>query len=376
MPSKRDYYEVLGVSREADAGEIKRAYRKLALQYHPDRFDGDKADGEKRFKELAEAYEVLSDPNKRQRYDRFGHEGLRGAGVHDFSSMGFGDIFSMFEDIFGGFGFGGRQRSRGHGLDLETEIEVSLEEVLTGAEQTLEFERMDLCETCGGSGAAPGTSPERCATCGGYGQVQQQTPGIFGMTVRVTACPHCRGRGETVSDPCTDCGGDGRARRQCRLKVKIPPGIREGQVVRCRGEGEPSPGGRERGDLHCYVRLKPHPFLTRRGNDVICRLPVTFTQAALGGTVDVPTLSGREQMEIPDGTQNGDVITLKRRGLPAVGTNRRGDQHVQVHVEVPRKLTKEQQRLLAEFAETEDGSVAPERKGFLDKLKDYFGGKE
>ncbi|MBS3733475.1 MAG: molecular chaperone DnaJ [Phycisphaerae bacterium] len=377
MPDKRDYYEVLGVARDADGNAIKRAYRKLALKYHPDKYDGDKAEGERKFKELAEAYEVLSDPAKRQRYDRFGHEGLRGAGVHDFSSMGFGDIFSMFEDIFGGFGMrpGGRGRRRSRGLDLETEIEIALEDVLTGCEQTLEFERMDLCETCGGNGAKPGTSPTRCETCGGYGQVQQQSPGIFGMTVRVSACPRCGGRGQVVTDPCGECDGTGRTRRKRQLTVRIPPGIREGQIVRCRGEGEPAAGGTERGDLHCYVRIRPHPFLTRRGQDVVCRVPVTFSQAALGGTVEVPTLSGREEMDIPAGTQNGDVITLKRRGLPAAGSGRRGDQCVQVRVEVPRKLTSEQRRLLGEYAKTENADVAPERTGFLDKLKEYFGAK-
>ncbi len=313
MAKKRDYYEVLGVGRNAGAEDIKRAYRRRALKYHPDNYKGDKAEAEQRFKELAEAYEVLSDPIKRQRYDQFGHEGLRGSGVHDFSSMGFGDIFSMFEDIFGGFGVGRTGRVSDRGLDLETAVELTLEQVATGTDQTLECERIDLCQTCSGNGSKPGTSPQNCPTCSGYGQVQQQVQSFFGMSVRVSPCPQCRGKGSVVTDPCSDCRGTGRAKKKRALTVQIPQGIHDGQVVRIRGEGEPSRRGTNRGDLHVYVSIRPHPLLTRRNDDVFCQVPIAFTQAALGGKAQIATLAGMEEIEVPPGTQNGDVITLSTR---------------------------------------------------------------
>ncbi len=374
MSSKRDYYEVLGVKRDANKDEVKRAYRKGALKYHPDNYDGDKAEGETIFKALAEAYEVLSDPVKRKNYDQFGHEGLRGSGMHDFNSMGFGDIFSMFEDIFGASGSraGGQASRSDRGYDLETEVEMTLEKVASGAEQTLEFDRMDLCEICHGSGARKGTDPQKCITCGGYGQVQQQVSGFFGMSVRVTPCPKCKGKGIIITDPCETCHGSGRQKKKRVLTVRIPAGISDGQVVRVAGEGEPGESGTQRGDLHVYVRVTPHPFLVRRGDDLICQVPITFSQAALGGLVDVPTLSGSEELHVPSGTQNGTIIKMKTRGLPSLRTNRKGDQHVQLFIEVPKKLTDEQCELLEKYAETEDVTVTPQRKSFLDKLKDYF----
>ena len=317
MPEKRDYYEVLNIERNAAPGDIKRAYRRLALKFHPDNYKGDKDQAEKKFKELAEAYEVLSDPVKRQRYDQYGHEGLRGAGVHDFTTMDFGDIFSMFGDIFGGFGGSGQRRGASRGLDLETSVELTLEQVATGVDQSLEFRRMDLCDTCGGSGSRPGTTPERCTMCGGYGEVQQQMQGIFGVSVRITACPQCHGKGTIVKDPCGDCKGTGRREKHRLLTVKIPAGVHDGQLVRVRGEGEPNEKGTSRGDLHVYVRISQHPLLTRRRDDVICRIPITFTQAALGGIVEAPTLTGPETIEVPPGTQNGQVITLPKRALPS-----------------------------------------------------------
>jgi len=374
MNKKRDYYEVLGIERSAGPDEIKRAYRKGALKYHPDNYKGDKAEAETKFKELAEAYEVLSTPERRQLYDRYGHEGLRGAGVHDFSNMGFGDIFSMFEDIFGGMGgFGGRQSNADRGYDLETQVELTLEQVATGHDEPIEFDRMDYCDTCGGSGAKPGTTADKCSTCGGYGKVQQQVSGFFGMSIRVTVCPRCKGKGVVVKDACEDCGGSGRRRKRRVLTVRIPPGIRDGQVIRIRNEGEPGVTG-GRGDLHCYVQVRPHPLLGRRGDDLYCQVPVLFTQAALGGVIEVPTLAGPEQMEIPAGTQTGDVLTLKRRGLPNPHSGKPGNQHVQVFVEVPRKLSKRQRELLEELAGTENGQAGghEKRKGFLDKMKEYF----
>ena len=372
MPSKRDYYEVLGVDRGDGAHKIKRAYRRLALKFHPDNFQGDKTEGEVRFKELAEAYEVLSDPQKRQRYDRFGHEGLRGLGMHDFSSMGFGDIFSMFEDIFGGMGSRGGMGARSdHGLDLETEVELTLEQVGTGIDQTLEFERMDFCDVCSGSGAKHGTKPQKCSACGGYGQIQQQVSGFFGMSVRVMPCPACGGKGHVILEKCPDCGGSGRKREKRVLVVHIPAGISDGQVVRVRNEGEPSRTGTTRGDLHVYIRTKPHPLLSRRGNDLVSQVPVAFAAAALGGKVTIPTLTGPEEIDIPSGSQNGQVITLKRRGLPSVGGGRRGNQHVQIYIEVPKKLTKKQRELLEVYAETENDNITPQRRSFMESLKEY-----
>jgi len=372
MPDRRDYYEILGVGRDAAPEEIRRAYRRGALKYHPDQFKGDKAEAERRFKELAEAYEVLGEPAKRQTYDRFGHAGLRGAGVHDFSSMGFGDIFSMFQDIFGGLGVGFAPHRSERGYDLETEVELTLEQVATGSDQALEFERTDFCDTCGGNGAKPGTRLTKCSACGGYGQVQQQVQGFFGLSIRVTTCPRCRGKGTVVTDPCPDCRGSGRRRKKRVLSVHVPPGVHDGQVVRVRGEGEPSDGGTGRGDLHCYVRVRPHPFLVRQGDDLICRVPVSFSQAALGATVQVPTLTGTESLEVRAGTQHGDVLTLKKRGLPSQRSGRVGDQHVQVVIEVPKKLSAKQRELLEAFAKTEDAHISPQRKSFLKTLKDYF----
>ena len=372
MPAKRDYYEVLGVGREAGSEEIKRAYRRGALKYHPDNTKGDKAEAEAKFKQLAEAYEVLSDRVKRERYDRYGHEGLRGAGVHDFSTMGFGDIFSMFEDIFGGFsGFGRGGQDRG--LDLEMQLELTLEQVATGMSQTLEFERMDVCETCRGTRSRPDKPPVKCKTCGGYGQTQQQIRGFFGVSVRVMPCPACGGAGSIVTDPCTACQGIGRTRKNRTLTVQVPAGVGDGQMVRVRGEGEPNAAGTQRGDLHCYLRVRPHPLLTRRGSDLICEVPVSFSVAALGGPVTVPTLAGPEEMTVKAGTQHGDVITLKNRGLPTPGRRGAGNQHVVVTVEVPTRLSKQQRQALEAYAKVEDADKMTQRKGFLSRLKKHFG---
>ena len=375
MPTQRDYYEVLSVERNAGADEIKRSYRKLALKFHPDNYKGDKKEGEIKFREAAEAYEVLSDPQKRQAYDRFGHEGLRGAGMHDFTNMGFGDIFTMFNDIFGGIG--GRQgQPSEQGMDLETEVELRLEQVATGFDQTLEFERMDFCEVCSGSGSRAGSDPQKCVQCGGYGQVQQQVQSFFGMSVRIMACPRCKGKGQIVTDPCETCRGTGRKKKKRVLTVHLPAGIQDGQVVRVRGEGEPGRNGLARGDLHVYVRVTPHPMLGRRGDDVFCQVPISFTQAALGGRCGVPTLTGEQEMEIPAGTQNGDVITLKQQGLPNTRTGRRGEEYVQIFVEVPKKLTAAQRELLEKYASTKEQNMTPERKSFFNKLKEHFAAKK
>ncbi len=375
--TKRDYYEVLSVTKSASPEEIRKAYRRSAHKHHPDRNPNDPG-AEKRFKEAAEAFEVLSDPQKRQRYDQFGHAGLSGAGLHDFSNMGADDIFSVFEDLFGGLGGGGgRRRRQSRGVDLQTEVELQLAEVATGAERTIEFQRRDFCDTCGGNGAAPGSERVTCPTCGGYGQVEQVSGlgGFFTSRV-VTVCPDCQGRGNRVKTPCTACRGSGRTPKKRLVTVQIPAGIHEGQVVRVRGEGEPSQDGGHRGDLHCYVRVAPHPLLQRHDENLLCQMPISFTQAALGAKIEVPTLTGRAEVTVPAGTQHGQMFRLKNQGLPDLRTGRRGDEVVQVMVEIPRKLNARQQQLLREFAETEDRAVMPESKGFLEKLVEYFAGTE
>lgn len=368
---KRDYYEILGVTKTADGEEIKRSYRRMAMKYHPDRADGDKGEAEIRFKECAEAYEVLSDPAKRKRYDQYGQAGI--SGQHDFSHMDIGDIFSMFNDIFGGGGGRAAARGGGHarGFDLETQVELTLAEVATGAEKTIEFERQDRCETCKGSGAKPGGDVV-CVQCGGQGRVAQQ--GFGGMFRMVTACPNCRGRGKVIKDPCAACRGSGRQMKKRVVTVKIPAGVHEGQAVRVTGEGEAGEAGAPSGDLHCYIAVKAHTIFSRHNNDLVCQIPVSFTQAALGSKLDVPTLKGTEQMDLPAGTQHGEVFKLKGKGLPDLRSTRNGDELVQILIEVPRKLTEKQKQLLKEFSATEDGQGMPQRKSFLEKLKDMFKG--
>ncbi len=376
MTTTRDYYEILSVERTADGDEIKRAYRRLAMKYHPDR-NPDDPDAEAKFKEAAEAYEVLSDPEKRRQYDRFGHSAFRGAGSahHDFSRMNVDDIFSMFNDIFGGgggFGGGGRRVSRGY--DLETEVQIDLVEVLHGCSRDVEFTRLDVCETCAGTGAKPGTKPETCGTCGGHGKVQQA--GLGGMFRMVTACPSCRGVGTVVKEKCPKCHGKGRQPRKRKLTVKIPAGIHDGQAVRVQGEGEPpareqSPTGEGvRGDLHVVVRVKKHDLFEREGEHLLMEMPISFTQAALGAEVEVPTLEGRHTLSIPRSTQYGAIFRIQGEGLPDLRTGRRGDLVLVTKIETPKKLTKKQEQLLREFAETEDHSVLPESHGFWKKIKD------
>lgn len=373
MATKRDYYEILSVSREAGTEEIKKAYRRCAHKYHPDRNPGD-PEAEIRFKEAAEAYDVLSDPQKRRRYDQYGHEGLNTADVRDYSHMNIEDIFSMFGDLFGMSGIGGR---RSRGADLQTEVSITLKEAAFGTIRTLTFERQDTCEACGGSGAAPGSRRQTCSTCGGYGQVERVSGvgGFFSSRV-VTTCPHCRGRGQVITSPCSSCRGSGFAPRSRTIELRIPAGIHDGQAIRLRGEGEPAEDGRHRGDLHCYVHVQPHPLLERQDNDLLCRVPISFTQAALGTTLEVPTLTGRTTVTIPPGTQHGQTLRLKGQGIRDIRTGRPGDEIVQIIVEIPRKLTRQQQILLRDFAATEDKSVLPESKGWLDKLIDYFSGME
>ncbi len=386
MPATRDYYEVLGVEKSADADEIKRAYRRLAMKYHPDR-NPDDAEAEAKFKECAEAYEVLSDDAKKKIYDQYGHEGLRGRGAaaHDFSRMNVDDIFSMFNDIFGGGGgfggMGGRGQARhrvARGYDLETEVKLDLKDVLEGCSRDVEITRLDVCQTCTGSGAKPGTEPETCSTCEGRGKVQQA--GLGGMFRMVTACPACRGRGKVIKDKCAACHGKGRSPKNRSLSVKIPAGIQDGQAVRVAGEGEPprpdvSPSGEGvRGDLHVAVRIKDHPVFEREGDHLLLEMPISFTQASLGASVDVPTLEESRQLEIPRGTQYGAIFRIDGSGLPNLRSGRRGDLVVIVKVETPKKLSARQEELLREFAETEDKHVNPESHGFWKRMTDFLGG--
>ncbi|MFZ9881291.1 MAG: molecular chaperone DnaJ, partial [Phycisphaerales bacterium] len=362
MPQTRCYYEILSVEKTATQDDIKRAYRRMAMKWHPDRNPGN-ADAESEFKACAEAYEVLSDPDRRQLYDRHGHAGLRQNPVHDFRSRDVSDIFSMFNEIFGGMngGMGGDPRARrgpAQGLDLETEIEIELEDAFAGCERDVSFKRLDVCEPCGGSGAKPGSKPTQCPTCGGQGQVAQT--GFGGMFRMVTTCPECRGRRTVVADKCEKCRGRGRVSVPRKLGVRIPAGIEDGQVIRVSGEGEPPPpeatpdGTGPRGNLHVVVRVAPHErFVERRHTDLITVHPMAFAQAALGAKVKIDGIDGKPvELEIPAGSQHGDVVVIERAGMPALQTGARatarGALHVVLQLVVPKKLTDDQRRLLSE----------------------------
>lgn len=372
MSEQRDYYEVLGVQRNASPEEISKAYRKLALKYHPDKNPGDE-EAVERFKEAAEAYEVLSDSEKRAQYDRYGHAGVGGAaGQPHFRDVE--DIFDAFGDIFGDSIFGdlfgrgrGRHRAR-RGADIEVSITIDLMEAARGVTKTLEFERHERCETCRGTGAAPGTSPEVCQYCGGQGRVVQSR-GIFAMPI---TCPGCQGQGVVIRSRCTTCGGSGYLRKRVRREVPIPAGVDNRTGLRVQGEGEPSPEGGPPGDCFVNITVREHPLFQRKGNHLICLVPICYSQAALGATIEVPTLDGPHQIDIPAGTQTGDTFTVRGQGMPDPRRTGRGDLHVQVHIEVPRKLTPDHESLLRDLAEIEKANVTPRRRTFFDKVKDYF----
>jgi len=380
--SKRDYYEVLGVDRGASEADLKKAYRKLALQYHPDR-NPDDPSAEDRFKEVSEAYAVLADVEKRARYDRFGHAGLGGAGGGpgaDFGDLGnFGDLFNdLFGDIFGGAGGrGGSRRGRGQrGADLRYNLEIELQDVLDGCQPTLKIPKMKRCETCTGSGAAAGSTPARCGRCEGTGQLVFQQ-GFFRVN---RPCDVCGGAGEVIQNPCTDCRGTGRVEGQQTITVTVPPGVDDGARLRIAGEGEAGIAGGPPGDLYVVMRLREHPLFERDGTDLQIEVPIPFVQAALGAEIEVPTLDGRVQLQIPEGTQSGRVLRLRGKGLPPLQPRldpeqlkkMRGDLYVKVFVEVPSKLNARQRELLEEFAEQSGTEVSPTTKGFLDKLRDFF----
>ena len=373
MASKRDYYEVLGVAREASEDEIKRAYRKLALQYHPDRNPGD-AEAEARFKEAAEAYDVLHDSEKRERYNRYGHAGLDGTPMHQFTDVE--SIFEMFGDMFGlgdMFG-GGRGRRRGPraGRHLEVGIELDLIEAAKGITKTIEIDRAERCGECSGSGMRKGSRPTTCPRCKGRGVVIQ---GQSFFQIQTT-CQTCGGRGEVITDPCTTCRGQGRVLAKRRIEVTIPAGVDTGNRIRLAGEGESGDDGAPRGDLYCLLRVRAHPLFQRDGLDLICQVPLSFSLAALGGEIEVPTLQGRETVTLPRGVQFGDTFRLRGKGMPDPRGRGQGDLIVQTLIEAPKKLTKRQEELFRELAEIEKAHVTPQRKGFLDKLRDWFAGEE
>lgn len=377
--NKRDYYEVLGVPKDASADDIKKAYRKGAMKYHPDRNPGDK-EAEQKFKEIGEAYEVLSDPDKKARYDQYGFAGVDpnfGAGAGSYGGAGFGGFgdFGDLGDIFGEFFGGGRSRGSQQnaprrGENVMTRLELTFEEAAFGCEKEVAAQRIENCAACKGTGSADGVI-ETCQKCRGTGQVRT-VQNFMGMQMQSsTTCPACNGRGKIIKTPCTTCKGKGKVRRTNRVKVKIPGGVDAGQSVRVRGEGCVGMNGGPNGDLLVEVSIKRHPIFTRRDYDVLCEVPISFTQAALGAEIDVPTLDGRVKFEIPEGTQTGREFVLRDKGIPEVGNpRRRGDHRFTVVVETPTHLTKEQKDLLRQL----DGTIeaSPKRKKFIDNLKDFF----
>jgi molecular chaperone DnaJ len=372
--NKRDYYEILGVSRTASDQEIKSAYRRLAVKYHPDKNPND-ASAEDKFKEAAEAYSILSDTQQRQRYDRFGHAGVSsGAGAGAWGGApGFGGIEDILGDLFGfgdvfGGGRGGSRRSAAQrGADLRYDLEISLEEAAGGMTAQLRIPRLEACDTCKGSGAASGSQPEACSTCNGAGQVRYQQ-GFFSVA---RTCHHCRGTGKVIKNPCTECSGAGRVEREKQMEVKIPAGVETGSRLRVTGEGESGTQGGAPGDLYVVIHVTEHDQFERQGNNLYEAVPITFTQAALGAEIMVKTLDGEEKLKIPMGTQTGTVFRLRGKGMPALGGRGRGDLFVSATVITPTTLTREQRRLLEQLADVESKDL--ENKGLVDKVRDIFG---
>ncbi|MDX9884969.1 molecular chaperone DnaJ [Thauera sp.] len=375
--SKRDYYEVLGVNRDASDDEIKKAYRKLAMKHHPDR-NPDSKDAEEKFKEAKEAYEMLSDPQKKAAYDRYGHAGVdpsmgAGPGAQGFEG-GFADAFGdIFGDLFGGAGGGRGGRSNVYrGADLRYNLEITLEEAARGAEKTIRIPTVEECGTCHGSGAKPGTQPKPCPTCNGHGQVRVQQ-GFFSIQ---QTCPKCHGSGKIIPDPCRDCGGAGRVKKQKTLEVKIPAGIDEGMRLRHAGHGEPGVNGGPPGDLYVEIHIRKHSVFERDHDDLHCEMPISITTAALGGEIEIPTLEGMARLKIPAETQSGKVFRLRGKGIKNVRSHVHGDLMCHVVVETPVSLTERQKELLREFEESASGNADrhnPKAKGWMDKVRDFFG---
>lgn len=378
--SETDFYSLLGVSRDADAGALKSAYRKQAMKYHPDRNPGD-ADAEARFKAVGAAYEVLKDPQKRAAYDQYGHEAFTqgmaggggpgggfGGGQGDFSDIG--DIFeTIFGSAFGGAGGGGRARPR-RGADLRFDLQIGLEEAYHGKSTEIEVEVSQACEVCTGTGAEPGTSTTRCPTCQGHGKVRAQQ----GLFVIERPCPSCHGRGEVIEKPCGECRGEGRTDQEQTLEVDIPPGVDNGTRIRLTGKGEAGPQGAPPGDLYIFIHIKQHSVFEREGTSLFTRVPVSFTTAALGETIEIPGLDGDvHSIDIPSGIQSGRQLRKRGAGMPVLQGRGRGDLVIEVMVETPTKLSGRQKELLREFRETETGEECPESRGFFDRMKDAFG---
>ena len=377
----RDYYDVLGVSKGADTKEIKSAFRKLARQYHPD--VSQEADAEDKFKEINEAYEVLSNDEKRARYDRFGHAGVNGgAGGYSASAAGFGfeDIFDIFNSTFGG-NASGRRRSPGAGSDRRVDVTIDFEEAVFGVEKEIEFQRLETCEVCEGSGAEEGSHPTTCPTCSGTGEVRQVQQTFLGSMVRVATCPNCGGNGTIIANPCNNCDGAGRRRQKTVLSVKIPAGVREGLQIQVRGEGDAGERQAPAGNLYVVVHVKDHKFFKRQENDIILDININIAQATLGDKIRVDTVDGPVELAVPPGTQTGKVFRLRGKGIPRLrsdGTNSgRGDQLVYVQVETPTKLTEEQRELFEQLAGTFGSEITPQPsgRGFFDKVMDFLGGE-
>lgn len=380
--NKADFYDVLSVDRSATTDEIKKAYRKAALKWHPDR-NQDNPQAEDRFKQAAEAYEVLSDDNKRQRYDQFGHDGLRGVPTHDFNS--FDDVFDAFADIFGGRGGGGggggsifdsffgggRQARRGprKGASLRLELPLTLEEAVKGAEKTIDLTRREHCDSCGGTGAKTGSKREKCSTCGGHGEVVQ-AQGFFQVR---TTCPGCGGEGSTIKDPCDSCRGSGRIPKKREITLRIPAGVEQGSRIRVSSEGDAGEPGAPQGDLFCFINVEPHEIFERHGNDLICEIPISFPQAALGDQVELKSMDGAVTLRIKPGTKTGQVYRLSGLGVPDVHGRGRGDLLVHVDIDVPTKLTSEQKDLLKKFASTQKLEIKQRKGTLFERLRGLLG---
>ena len=392
---KRDFYEVLGVSRTATEAEIRKAYRKLAKQYHPDLNPGDKT-AEAKFKEVNEAYEVLSNKDSKARYDQFGHAGVDpsygggssggssswGSGGNPFGGIDFdmGDIGDIFGSFFGGSGFAGSRRSRSsmrnapmRGTDIEVYLEISFEEAAKGCKKKISYNAVSECKSCGGSGAQKGTSPKNCPSCGGSGQQVTTQRSPFGVVQTARTCSNCRGTGKVIENPCTECSGLGNVRAVKELEVNIPAGIDEGQILNVSSHGNAGKNGGPSGDLHIIIKVKAHAIFSRKGYDVYCEVPITFAQAALGTELIVPTLDGKVSYTIPEGTQPGDSFRLKGKGIERLGGGKHGDQYVKVVIEIPRSLNSRQKQMLKDFDASLGATNYQKRKTFFEKLKDFFG---
>ena len=374
MASERDYYEILGVSRDADQKEIKKSYRKLAKKYHPDMNKKDPNSSDK-FKEISEAYEILSDPDKRARYDQYGHAGINDNDFNfdDFARGGFGGFDDIFDMFFGG-GMGGNfYRGPRKGADLQYRLDISFEEAAFGAKKEITIPRTEICSTCNGTGAKPGTKVKTCPKCNGSGQIRisQQTP--FGQFTQTRTCDRCNGTGEVVETPCPDCNGSGKVRRHRSLSVNIPEGVDTGTKLRMSNEGEAGEKGAPNGDLYIIIKVKPHEIFERKNDDIYCEVPINFVQATLGDEIKVPTLEGKVKFKVPVGTQPGTSFRLKNKGISHINGYGRGDEYIKIKVVIPKKLNTEQKELLIKFANVSGEEINPEHKGFLKKVRDAFG---